>query len=195
MAFIGCDNQYNSVEAVKVPMESKNYSDLIEFQILPPTGSEEIEAHGNTLELLSNIPYLFSSGVIPSIKVINEVLAKGLSDSGMSGGLRWTPYYFDPNSFNELVAQLKTSEHYKSLEYIEPDSWVQGFEDWNVWVMYIKKGIPWKQHKKLNDIVVKLEFEMKEANASGDDQRVNELHFKTIEAGTSLSEFVMEHLK
>ena len=195
MSFIGCDKQYKSVEAAKVPMESKNYSDLVKFQILPPTGSEEIEINGNTLELLNNIPYLFSSGVIPSIKVINDVLAKGLSDSGMSGGLRWTPYNFDPNSFKELVAQLKASDNNKSLEYIEPASWVEDFEDWNVWVMYIKKGIPWKHHKKLNDIVVKLELEMREANASGDDQRVNELHFKIIEAGTNLSEFVMEHLK
>jgi len=195
MAILGCDNKYESAEVVKDPMESKSYRDLIKFQILPPMGSEETEIEGNTLELLRHIPYLFSSGVIPSINVINDVLAKGLSDAGMSGGVRWASYHINPNGFEELVAQLKASEHYKSLEYIEPDSWVNDFEDWNVWIMYIKKGIPWKQHKKLNDAVVNLEREMREENARDDEQRINELHFKTIEAGTNLSEFIMEHLQ
>ena len=194
MAFLGCDNKYESVEVVKASMESKSYSDLIKYQILPPMGPEEIEAEGNTVDLLRNIPYLFSSGLIPPINVINEILAKGLSDAGMSGGVRWPPYQIDPKSFEELLVQLKASEHYKSLEYIEPDSWVHGFEDWNVWVMYIKKGIPWKQHKKLNDIVVNLEREMREAKAHDDEQRINDLHLKTIEAGTNLSEFFMGNL-
>jgi len=148
-----------------------------------------------SLELLKNIPYLFSSGVIPSIEIINDVLAKGLSDAGMSGGARWAPYQIDANSFEEFVKKIKATERFVSLEYIEPDSWVRGFEDWNIWVMYIKKDIPWKEHKRLNDIVVNLEREMANAKIKGDDHRINELHIEIIEAGTNLSKFIMESMR
>jgi hypothetical protein len=195
ITLLGCDQSKEPTVVKRVPMETKSYSDLIEFKILPPVGSAEIEIEGNTSELLKNIPYLLSAGVIPSADIINEVLAKGRDDSGMSGGASWTPYQVDTNGFEELVTQLKAIEHYKSLEYIEPDSWVSNFEDWNVWVMYIKKGVPWKEHKRLNDIVVGLENQMEEAKASDDEQRVNVLHLKIIEAGTELYEFVMEHLQ
>jgi hypothetical protein len=195
MAFLGCDHKSESIETVRVSMETKNYSDLLKFRILPPVGSEEVEIEGDTIELLKNIPYLFSSGVIPSVDIINEVLAKGLSDAGMSGGARWTPYQIDTNSFEEFVTRLKEKEGFGSLEYIEPDTWVSGFEDWNVWVMHIKKGIPWKEHKQLNDIVVSLEHEMGEAKVNGNEQRINALHLQIVEAGTNLSEFVMENMQ
>ena len=58
-----------------------------------------------------------------------------------------------------------------------------------------KKGIPWKEHKQLNDIVVSLESEMGEAKTNGDKQRINTLHLQIVEAGTNLSEFVMENLQ
>ena len=42
--------------------------------------------------------------------------------------------------------------------------------------MFIKKGIPWKEHKRLNDIVVSLESEMREAKINGNEHMINELH-------------------
>ena len=195
ITFLGCDRKSESIETVRVSMETKSYSDLIKFQILPPVGSEEVEIEGDTIELLKNIPYLLSSGVIPSVDIINDVLANGLSDAGMSGGARWTPYQIEANSFEEFVIRLKATEGFGSIEYIEPESWVGGYEDWNVWVMYVKKGIPWKEHKQLNDIVVSLESEMGEAKTNGDKQRINTLHLQIVEAGTNLSEFVMENLQ
>ena len=129
MAILGCDSANELIKGVSVPMEVKNYSDLIKFQYIPPMGSEEVELEGDTLELLKNIPYLFRSGVIPSVDIINNVLSKGLSDAGMSGGARWIPYQIDITNFNELVEKLKLSEGLESIEYIEPDAWVSDFED------------------------------------------------------------------
>lgn len=193
MPILSCENNYDSKETINLPMETKNYRELIKFKILPPVGAGEIEAEGDTVELLKNIPYMFSSGVVPSLNIINDVLAIGRIDAGMSGDATWEPYQLDASGFGEFVAQLKASDIHESLEYIEPDSWVNGFDDWNVWVMYLKKGIPWEQHKKLNDIVISLEQEMKQAKADGNDQRVNELHIEIIKSGTKLAEFVMEN--
>jgi hypothetical protein len=61
--------------------------------------------------------------------------------------------------------------------------------------MYIKHGIPWEEHKRLNDSVVAIEKELETAKENNNSPRINELHIKYVEEGTKLSEFVMRHMK
>jgi hypothetical protein len=173
----------------------RSYTDVFEYTILPPMGPNEIVEKGNTAQLLTNIPYLFALGIFPPEKVLNEVLSKGVSDAGMSGGAKWKPYKIKCGDFEPIFKEVKSISKNNNLEYIEPDSWVNSFEDWNVWVMYIKHGIPWEEHKRLNDSVVAIEKELETAKENNNSPRINELHIKYVEEGTKLSEFVMRHMK
>jgi hypothetical protein len=192
---IGCSEQDNSHQnqGVTVTIERSRH-DSFEFTIMPPTGSGEITVKGNTAKLLTNIPYLFTSGIFPPEKVLNEILSKGISDAGMSGGARWKPYKIKIGDFESIFKEVKSISNSTNLEYLEPDDWVKSFEDWNVWVMYIKHGIPWEEHKRLNDSLVAIEKELEIAKVNNNTARINELHLKNVEAGTRLSEYVMRHI-
>ena len=67
----------------------RSYDEIFSFAVLPATGPGTIPERGNTVDLLLNMPYLLTSGLIPPEFVINELLSHGLDDAGMSGGVRW----------------------------------------------------------------------------------------------------------
>ena len=176
-------------------LPERNHNEAFEFEKLPATGPGTIKQRGDTIDLLQSIPYLLTAGVIPPEFVINEILSKGKVDAGMSGGAIWKPYKLKAGSFNSLRKELEASSGTGTLTYKQPDQWVKNFEDWNVWVMYIKYGIPWEEHKRLNDAVVVLEKQMEAAKERNDEVKINEIHVKIIAAGTELSEFIMRHRK
>jgi hypothetical protein len=173
----------------------RNYDEVFQFEILPAMGPDTIQMESATAELLSNIPYLFSSGMVPPAFVVNEILSKGKIDAGMSGGAIWKPYKLKKDNFVPLLKELQNISSLSPLIYREPDGWVKNYEDWNVWVMYIRSGIPWQEHKRLNDAVVSLENQMEVAKQNRDEGKINELHLKSIAAGTELSEFIMRNRK
>ena len=57
---------------------------------------------------LLDIPYLFLSGVIPPLTVINYVLRHGGGDGGMSPGASWEPFTVTEAEYPELVEELLT---------------------------------------------------------------------------------------
>ena len=188
-----CSEQENvhNIQGDTVILE-RNYSDDFEFVIMPPTGTHEVVEIGNTAKLLTNIPYLYTSGIFPSVEVLNEILSKGISDAGMSGGVKWEAYKVSDDDFDLIFKEVKFLSPFTELEYRKPDDWVKNYEDWNVWVMFIKHAVPWEEHKRLNDIVVVIEKEMELAKRNKAD--INELHMKYIVEGTKLSEFIMRHM-
>jgi hypothetical protein len=182
-----------SVNQPKLP--ERNHNEAFSFEILPATGPGALNQHGDTRALLQSIPYLLTSGIIPPEFVLNEILSKGKVDAGMSGGVIWKPYKLNTGSFISLVKELEASSEGGALIYKQPDQWVNSYEDWNVWVMYIKHGIPWEEHKRLNDAVVVLENQIETAKNRNDEAEMRELHLKIVAAGTELSEFIMKHRK
>jgi len=188
------DRRDPAPDSVATMILERGYEEVFPFEILPATGPGTIRERGNTADLLMHVPYLFTSGLIPPETILNELLSRGLADAGMSGGAQWEPYTLKPGGFDRLVQELVKAYTYGSLEYQEPDAWVRNFEDWHVWVMYVKHGVPWEEHKRLNDAVVAIEKAMKIAKENNDEARVNELHLKNIKAGTELSDYVMWYL-
>jgi hypothetical protein len=175
-------------------MPERSFRENIDFEILPGTGPGSVLNQGNTITLLLEMPYLFSSGFIPPESIINELLSSGSRDAGMSGGVQWAPYRLKLGEFDALVQELMSAYSHGSLVYQEPAAWVKSFEDWHVWVMFMRHGVPWEEHKRLNDAVVALEEAMAKARKDSDEARLNALHLEYIQAGTRLSEFMMEHL-
>ena len=182
----------NGTESVYL---ERTYNEVFAFDGLPATGPGAIPERGNTVDLLLHMPYLLVSGLIPPEFVINELLALGLNDAGMSGGVQWEPYRLRPGDFEDLAQALQQAYTSGELEYKAPDAWVKNFQDWHVWVMYIKHDVPWEAHKRLNDVAVAIGKSLREAERAGDEERINELHLASLKADGELSEFIMRHLK
>ena len=186
------DNMENGNESVTL---ERTYDEVFAFEVLPATGPGTPPESGNTVDLLLNMPYLLASGLIPPEFVINELLSQGLNDAGMSGGVQWEPYRLRPGDFDALAQALQRAYAHGELRYKAPDAWVRNFQEWHVWVMYIKHGVPWEEHKRLNDAMVAIENALEEAERAGDAERVNELHLASLKAGGELSEFIMRDLE
>ncbi|MBU2870535.1 hypothetical protein [Colwellia sp. E2M01] len=172
----------------------RSHNDEFEFVILPPTGFHELVEIGNTGKLLTNIPYLYTSGIFPSIDVLNEILSKGIYDAGMSGGVRWQPYKLQQGDFELTFKSVKSISSSSNLEFIEPADWVKTFKDWKVWVMFIKQGVPWKEHKRLNDMVTEIEIKLAAAQLKADISEINRIHLEYIETEQELIDYIDIHM-
>jgi hypothetical protein len=68
--------------------------------------------HGSLAELLFDIPHLGHvlrvAKVIPPLHILNELLASGVSEAGMSGGCKWSPFEISESEYLELVEDLIT---------------------------------------------------------------------------------------
>ncbi|NVJ50158.1 MAG: hypothetical protein HWE11_07215 [Gammaproteobacteria bacterium] len=192
---VGCSEQcvnYDT-QSVDAVMIERKATDTFNFEILLATGPGSIVEKGNTVDLLNEMPYLLSTKIIPSETVINELLSKGINDAGMSGGVKWEPYKLKQGQFSTVVDLLKKAN--RSLEYVEPPTWVSGAHDWHVWIMYYKSGVPWQKHKELNDEYNCIIAKINEAYDAGNKEEAEELHWKSVEVGTRLAEFVTENLR
>lgn len=59
-------------------------------------------------EFVLDVPYLIMHGAIPLLHVLNEVLARGGGDAGMSPGAGWEPFSIEEEEYAELVTGLVT---------------------------------------------------------------------------------------
>ncbi|MGE0740414.1 MAG: macro domain-containing protein [Hyphomonadaceae bacterium] len=70
--------------------------------------------------------YLFSADRVPSLRMINEFLAKGISSLGMGGGAEWKPFSLSEAEYSAFLRYLDTPQgrrkfHRKNPVEIEPD--------------------------------------------------------------------------
>ena len=66
LPIISCTGEPDLSSRKKQPtLLKRNFNDTFSYEILPAMGSGTIKQQGNTKDLLKNIPYLLSSGVIP----------------------------------------------------------------------------------------------------------------------------------
>ena len=78
---------------------------------------------GSTLALLDSMPSMTSIlrflRVVPPLHVLNEILASGTDEAGMSGGCEWKSFEIHPDEYAELVEEWMTSPHYQCVQDVE----------------------------------------------------------------------------
>ena len=141
---------------------------------------------------MRDIPYL-ALDVLPPLRVANDVLRRGESDAGMSGGCRWEPFEIGAEEYKELANKLELSA------MTEVPGWVQDHEDWTVWEMERRRGVPADEHRRLRGEYEQAEAAYNEARAqSGEDAPLEGELLKRYEEqakrGRQLAEFVNRHL-
>lgn len=67
--------------------------------------------HSSLVEFLFALPYVFFgpfTQVIPPFHILNDLLASGKREAGMSGGCEWKPFMIAEHEYHELVEELLT---------------------------------------------------------------------------------------
>lgn len=89
------------------PAYSRGHMREVTFVSMPPIGpSLGPPQRGSLADLVMAIPYLVMRE-IPPRQVLNDVLTRGFSDAGMSGGCIWRPLEIDEGEHSELVQELQ----------------------------------------------------------------------------------------
>ena len=161
----------------------------LQYVVLGGMGGE-FPKQGTVADLLSEIPYLLTARIIPPLHVVNDLLAKGVDDAGMSGGCEWDPFQITQSEWEELVEHLKSLP--EACEFVQPPDWVESVEDWQAWIMIHKYGFP-EEFRVVEREVRDLEHARKKALSEGNEELVLELHLRVIEADEKLSQLVMDH--
>jgi hypothetical protein len=77
----------------------------------PPDGALPPE-EGCLVDLIRAIPYLVGPD-IPPLSILNDVMARGKREAGMSGGALWEPFHIEPDEYRELIDELqRTGTHH-----------------------------------------------------------------------------------
>jgi hypothetical protein len=88
-----------------MPLRAVKYNYL--FPVADADGTQSSEELGDISDLLrAAVPYLFADGPIPPLSVVNDLLATGCSDLGMSGGAEWEPFALSDAEFEAFVGYL-----------------------------------------------------------------------------------------
>ena len=153
-----------------------------------------VQKTGSAADLLLDIPYLLTARIVPPLHVVNDLLAKGISDAGMSGGCEWEPLQITASEWDEVAAVLRALSYDEAYEFVEPPIWVETVDDWHAWIMMHTYGLP-DAFRALDREVRDLEHARAQAMREGNQELVEELHLRVIEAGGKLSQLVMEHRK
>jgi hypothetical protein len=148
---------------------------------------------GTVAELLLAIPYLLALRIVPPLSVMNEVLSDGVSDAGMSGGVRWEPFTIDGEEWEEVRATLAADE--EGYRFVEPEEWVSSFEEWHVWVFEHLYGVPAAEHLRLSREEHELALAIERSRAGGDEEGMLDLHVKRVRVGNELAALLSRHLR
>ena len=154
----------------------------------------ETETRGTATDLPASIPYVLSAGLVPPLRVVNDLFRKGLHDAGMSGGCTWEPFEITQSEWAALANDLEARAPGERCEVVEPPEWVRTIEDWHAWILMFKHGYP-EEFRHLDQESRSLERASAQAKKDGNTDLAEALHERAIEADRQLVELVMEHRK
>jgi hypothetical protein len=164
----------------------------VRFEVLPAVSDETALREGTLADFLESVPTVLQFGVIPPLHVLNNLLQRGSIDAGMSGACRWEPLLVDTTNWSELRAALETGDRY---EYVEPPSWVQTYDDWQVWLLELRHGVPAEEHRSLLEHDAALARQLEQAMANGDDDLADLLREQRSDVNDAIARLVMTRLR
>jgi len=161
------------------------------YKLRAAMGPDDLERSGTLFDLLNSIPYFLRRKRLPPLVVINEILSKGVVDSGMSGGVQWTPFAIEEKEYDELAQHCESL----SFEIARPPKWVTTRSYFQIWEFELDHGVPAEQHKSLVDLSEEAGKKLKSAIANGErEAEILRLHLNAIDAGNALADFINRRL-
>lgn len=170
-------------------------SEKVHYRLLPGVGSGTTPVEETWADVLESIPhFLMAGGPIPPRDLVNEVLALGVADAGMSGGCEWDPVELDEEVYASVVADLlarpprqiawSSEERQEIGPYrdLPPPVWVRNKSDFVFWSVEVSRGIPGLIHRDLRQKINDLLTKASEASQRGDEREQALLDAEVAEA-------------
>jgi len=130
-----------------------------------PLGRGRSNASGSVADLLTGGPYpSLSPPEVPPLAIVNELLGER-GGAGMNGGRQWRPFVLSAGEYSDLVNELVAS---RGFTIIEVPPWVASGEDWHVWLMERRRGVPAEHQRQLNQRARDLAKQFEDARADPD---------------------------
>jgi hypothetical protein len=139
------------------------------------------------------VPYLFATGIIPPLRVVNELLRRGVSDAGMSGSCVWEPFEITTAEWPEVRSALEALP--AGQRYVEPPPEVRDYLEWLSWIFERLYGVPAAEHLRLARREERLAALHAKAREDGDDAAAQALHTQRLKVGMELTDLLMEHVR
>ncbi len=167
----------------------------VKFDILAPLGGPKISKQSDLLKFIRNLmPLLGTLNIIPPFRIINEILATGYVNAGMSGACQWTPFQIEMQEYNDLVKALR-KEKESQFRIITTPYWVHSRTEWHAYIYEQEMGIPSEKHLEYLEESDKWENLKKEALTAKDKGLAQQYHSKVIQAGVRLSRFLSPYFE
>lgn len=151
-------------------------------------------AEGTLLEFLMAIPNLLHGGILPPLRVLNNVLARGEFDAGPGGAVRWEPFQLTQAEFVELSGAFDELSE-ASVQAWDAPAWVQTYTDWSILLADKLFGVPAGQHRALHQQFEDFVTKRDAAIASEDEAGAKQWSDRADEAASILAKFLQEHLE
>ncbi|MEL6360166.1 MAG: hypothetical protein AAFR21_03715 [Pseudomonadota bacterium] len=110
------------------------------FPVADDDGSTSAPRRGDLSDLLRDADsYLFMGNPVPPLRVVNDLLSRGISDLGMGGGAEWDPFGIEEPEYASFLDFLDTPEGKKKFNRQEkvrlatPPTKVNTIETYSVW--------------------------------------------------------------
>jgi hypothetical protein len=107
------------------------------YFVLPGVGDTKTLSRGTWADVIVAVPYLMWKGdPIPPRSVVNEILADGSCDAGMSGGCEWPRHQLSEEEYARLRRDLT------ELGYLDLDAptYVVVRTDYDMWKQRMRPG-------------------------------------------------------
>ncbi len=77
------------------------------YKKLAGIGPGKERKYGSVIDFLLDLPY-FPLSPAPTLATLNELFARGVLDTGMSGGCEWKPFQITADEYAEVLEELLT---------------------------------------------------------------------------------------
>jgi hypothetical protein len=160
----------------------------VNYAYLHGSGGEIQRSEVSLAGFLLEIPNLFCFGYMPPLPVINSFLATGIADAGMSGGCRWTPFELSVPEYNEILADLKTTNRSgrRPTNFIDAPAYVRSKNEWTSWVYQQEFGANYEEVLALKERESDLNERKRIAAENGEAELAEVLHLEWYKAANEL---------
>lgn len=127
---------------------------------------------GTPVKLVEEEWWVTPMGIIPPLHVMNALFATG----GSRLGFTWAPFTIDAAEWKEIAAAFEA----RGCRTLDPPAWVRTPSDWSAWRMEVTRGIPAQESLRSAARDERLNEQIQEAAAAGDQERVRTLHAERV---------------
>ncbi len=158
------------------------------IQVVEFRGLATAESNMTRANLIRNLLVFLPAKKLPPIRLLNQYLALGEIDHGMSGGIRWAAFSLSKDDYTDICQEL-------GMEPGTAPDYVRTELQWQAWCYQTEYGIPYDEYIGAAEKPEALITALIEAEKNNDDELADEIHLQYLDASKPLDALIDRYLK